>query len=321
MKEALPPEPRELIWQPIDPGDGDGDIPVPKKLPGRKHKGLTGGGAGGLPAVPEWFVQWQQRDNEYECNAVEHHLSELGLRVLQARCAPENREEALSREDLDRPEHELEFNALEQHLSELGVHVLQARCAPEPDSDILASAGSECATPSCVAPNSVLLGECMLPYCEEALSFADLDSREHESECTAMEQHLSELGLGVRPARCPPSPDLDILAPAGSDRATPTCAALDSDPPVHPVLVQHGAALTGVELNSLEGQNFITDGIIKFVFAQMSSSFTQQEAEEIVLVPPSITLLLANLDDPEALAAIAAELRLSSPHPGLFSSL
>ncbi|RLM69166.1 hypothetical protein C2845_PM17G00900 [Panicum miliaceum] len=100
-----------MTWHPIDPGEGDGDIPLPyqragaqTRVPGgkrtsmtvrsakddnkRRRKELTGGGAGGPPDVPEWFIKWEQRDDELQCNVVQHHLSELGLRVRQQSCCP-----------------------------------------------------------------------------------------------------------------------------------------------------------------------------------------------------------------------------------------
>lgn len=77
----LSPPPRSLTWSPIDPGEGDIDTPLqaekvvscspanmerkPKQSGNVNHKKkrLAGGGAGSLPVVPEWFLDWEQQDN------------------------------------------------------------------------------------------------------------------------------------------------------------------------------------------------------------------------------------------------------------------
>lgn len=88
--EPLPPAPRRLTWAPVDPGEGDRDIPKPvepanhgvilcqnrKRIlpqgalglhPTKKRKGLNGGGLGGKPIVPKCFAQWQQKDDVSTC--------------------------------------------------------------------------------------------------------------------------------------------------------------------------------------------------------------------------------------------------------------
>uniref|UniRef100_A0A0E0MC10 Ubiquitin-like protease family profile domain-containing protein n=1 Tax=Oryza punctata TaxID=4537 RepID=A0A0E0MC10_ORYPU len=48
---------------------------------GIHKRGLTGGAAGGLPVVPNWFLDWEQRNDEQQCDKVEHQLQLLGLTV------------------------------------------------------------------------------------------------------------------------------------------------------------------------------------------------------------------------------------------------
>ncbi|PUZ43557.1 hypothetical protein GQ55_8G018700 [Panicum hallii var. hallii] len=167
----------------------------------RRRRELTGGGAGGPPDVPEWFIKWEQRDDELQCNAVQHHLSELGLRVWQQ------------------------------------------------------------------------------SYCPATAPYATQD-----------------------PA---PSPDAsDALAPASSDAPDPVPTPLN----LRECMLRLGDYLSAAELKSLEGENLLLDGVINFFFAQMS----QQEEEDIVLVPTGPSLLLGNLQDPGYVAAHAAPLRLGS---------
>ncbi|OEL33179.1 hypothetical protein BAE44_0005797 [Dichanthelium oligosanthes] len=70
-------------------------------------------------------------------------------------------------------------------------------------------------------------------------------------------------------------------------------------------------ALSRADHKSLEGQNFLLDGVISFMFAQMSWAFAQQD-DDIVLVPPDLSLLLGYLQDLDEVAHHAAPLRLGS---------
>lgn len=75
--ESLAPPPREMKWSPVDPGVGDANIRLPQEpaLHGRGHKrtsaataemcskrarGLLGGGLGGPPTAPDFFVRYVQ---------------------------------------------------------------------------------------------------------------------------------------------------------------------------------------------------------------------------------------------------------------------
>lgn len=139
-----------------------------------------------------------------------------------------------------------------------------------------------------------------------------------ELQCNAVQHHLSELGLRVRqqsccPATAPyatqdpaPSPDAaDALAPTSSDAPDPVPTPLN----LRECMLRLGDLdLSAAELKSLEGESLLLDGVINFFFAQMS----QQEEDDIVLVPTGPSLLLGNLQDPGYVAAHAAPLRLSS---------
>ncbi|OEL33182.1 hypothetical protein BAE44_0005800 [Dichanthelium oligosanthes] len=223
----LPSAPQEMTWRPIDPGEGDGDIPLPDqragaRVPGHKRRcvtirgskednkwrrrELTGGGAGGPPVVPEWFVKWEQRADELQCNDVEHHLSELGFHVQQHCCSP----------------------------------------APAPDA-AYASAPA--------------------PYADDVPA----------------------------PAPAPAPDDADAPASANVRNPDPVIATSDAlDPVTGPpnlgecLLWLNDLALSGAGLKSVEGQNFLLDGVISFLFAQMSSAFAQQD-DDIVLVPPGLS--------------------------------
>jgi hypothetical protein len=82
-------------------------------------------------------------------------------------------------------------------------------------------------------------------------------------------------------------------------------------------MLRLGDYLSAAELKSPEGENLLLDGVINFFFAQMS----QQEEEDIVLVPTGPSLLLGNLQDPGYVAAHAAPLHLGSCRAAWCSSL
>lgn len=132
-----------------------------------------------------------------------------------------------------------------------------------------------------------------------------------EMQCDAVQHHLSELGLNVKQQSCPPAPAPDAVdAPA-----TDTCDPVRSPLNLGECVARLGdLALSGADIHSLDGQNFLLDGVINFVFAQMSAAFAQQEDDDddMVLVPTGLSWLLANLQDPGYVAASAAPLRLVS---------
>nr|CAB3488959.1 unnamed protein product [Digitaria exilis] len=139
-------------------------------------------------------------------------------------------------------------------------------------------------------------------------------------------EQRDDLGLHVNQQSCPPAPapdpapapapDTPVRVPTPAPDTPDTCDALDPVPnPLNLgecVLRLGDLALSGADLHSLEGHNFLLDGVINFVFAQVSAAFAQQEDDDIVLVPTGLSLLLTNLQDPGYLATSAAPLRLVS---------
>ncbi|KAL6653383.1 hypothetical protein ACP70R_008961 [Stipagrostis hirtigluma subsp. patula] len=65
------------------------------------------------------------------------------------------------------------------------------------------------------------------------------------------------------------------------------------------------------DLSILRGPRFVNDRIIAFYFAHLSLASAHHD-DGLLLLPPSIPYLLANLPDPASVAAVAAPLRLAS---------
>uniref|UniRef100_A0A0E0J812 rRNA N-glycosidase n=1 Tax=Oryza nivara TaxID=4536 RepID=A0A0E0J812_ORYNI len=102
--ESLAPPPREMKWSPVDPGVGDANIRLPQEpaLHGRGHKrtsaataemcskrarGLLGGGLGGPPTAPDFFVRYVQGGDQMqkqECDHLVSHLVSFGITVKNA---------------------------------------------------------------------------------------------------------------------------------------------------------------------------------------------------------------------------------------------
>ncbi|TVU42738.1 hypothetical protein EJB05_09159, partial [Eragrostis curvula] len=79
------------------------------------------------------------------------------------------------------------------------------------------------------------------------------------------------------------------------------------------VLSHGGVVLLRSDLSVLGGPHFINDRIIAFYFAHLASTFTAADDEdELLLLPPSMSFLLANLPDPASVAEVAKPLRLRS---------
>uniref|UniRef100_A0A0E0MIR4 DNA-directed RNA polymerase n=1 Tax=Oryza punctata TaxID=4537 RepID=A0A0E0MIR4_ORYPU len=111
------PRPRRRIWEPVDPGEGDGDIPHPvekqtahaahpavqnrRRVIGmkrgvdlengtrarKKPRGLRGGGLGGPPTTADWFIEWDESKGDglnADCHEVVFALREAGYQVNEA---------------------------------------------------------------------------------------------------------------------------------------------------------------------------------------------------------------------------------------------
>ncbi|KAK3136967.1 hypothetical protein QOZ80_5BG0445740 [Eleusine coracana subsp. coracana] len=113
--KLMDPPPRSLTWDPVDRGDGDGDIHMLEE-PGapnsgsirnrkrasdgkagslnerknKKPRGLQGGGLGGEPAAPEIFQLWARspHNDKTICDDLVSHLNTMGLNVLDAKRKP-----------------------------------------------------------------------------------------------------------------------------------------------------------------------------------------------------------------------------------------
>ncbi|KAF0889047.1 hypothetical protein E2562_021103, partial [Oryza meyeriana var. granulata] len=116
-----------------------------------------------------------------------------------------------------------------------------------------------------------------------------------EQQCDIVERHLQVLGLTVK------KQSLHQSAP----------------PPIagKSVMSHRDTTLFSSDVASLAAQNFLSDGVINFVMAHMTTKFAD---DDFLLVSPSVASLLANVQDPAAVAGTAQALLLASRRMVLF---